>query len=101
MECPPKADGKTIAQLAAEGQPQALQVFQQAGQALGVGIATMAHLAASGATHSAQAFNKEFAHVYRSAAEGVRSFARLRPLNSVASRGCGSSGGAMSGIMTR
>jgi glucokinase len=44
VECPPEADGKTIAQLAAEGQPQARQVFQQAGQALGVGIATMAHL---------------------------------------------------------
>lgn len=44
VECPTEADGKTIARLAAEGQPQALQVFQQAGQALGVGIATMAHL---------------------------------------------------------
>ncbi len=42
--CPPEADGKYIAQLARDGHPQALQVFEQAGQALGIGIATMAHL---------------------------------------------------------
>ena len=41
---PTNADGKTIADLAAQGQPQAIQVFQQAGQALGVGIAAMAHM---------------------------------------------------------
>jgi glucokinase len=44
IACPPEVDGKTIAQWAAQGQPQAAQVFRQAGQALGVGIATMAHL---------------------------------------------------------
>lgn len=44
LDCPPEIDGKTIARLAAEGQPQAVQIFQQAGQALGTGIATMAHL---------------------------------------------------------
>ena len=33
-----------IADMAAQGQPQALQVFEQAGQALGVGIAAMAHI---------------------------------------------------------
>jgi glucokinase len=42
--CPANADGKWIAKLAAEGHPQALRVFEQAGQALGIGIATMAHL---------------------------------------------------------
>ncbi|MCB0155706.1 MAG: ROK family protein [Anaerolineae bacterium] len=41
---PAELDGKMIADLAGQGQPQALQVFEQAGQALGVGIATMAHL---------------------------------------------------------
>jgi len=41
---PANADGKTIADLAAQGQPQAIQVFQQAGQALGIGIAAMAHM---------------------------------------------------------
>lgn len=44
LEPPSTLDGKIIAGLAAQGQPQALQVFEQAGQALGVGIATMAHL---------------------------------------------------------
>jgi glucokinase len=44
VECPPHADGKMIARLAAEGQPQALRVFEQAGQALGIGIAAMAHM---------------------------------------------------------
>jgi glucokinase len=44
LELPPNADGKIIADLAAQGQTQALQVFEQAGQALGIGIATMAHL---------------------------------------------------------
>lgn len=44
VEAPPNIDGKAIADLAAQGHPQALQVFEQAGQALGVGIATMAHL---------------------------------------------------------
>jgi glucokinase len=42
--CPANADGKLITQLATEGHPQALRVFEQAGQALGIGIATMAHL---------------------------------------------------------
>lgn len=41
---PPRLDGKTIARLAAQGQPQAIQVFEQAGQALGIGIAAMAHM---------------------------------------------------------
>ncbi len=44
VECPTDADGKTIAALATQGQPQAVQVFEQAGQALGVGIAAMAHM---------------------------------------------------------
>ncbi len=44
IECPAGADGKTIADLAAQGQLQAKQVFEQAGQALGVGIAAMAHM---------------------------------------------------------
>jgi len=42
--CPANADGKWVAKLAAEGHPQALRVFEQAGQALGIGVATMAHL---------------------------------------------------------
>jgi glucokinase len=41
---PANADGRVIAELAARGQPQASQVFQQAGRALGIGVATMAHL---------------------------------------------------------
>jgi glucokinase len=41
---PVDLDGKMVAELALSGQPHALQVFEQAGQALGVGIATMAHL---------------------------------------------------------
>lgn len=41
---PANADGKTITELATQGQPQAIQVFQRAGQALGVGIAAMAHM---------------------------------------------------------
>jgi glucokinase len=44
MSLPPEVDGRYVAQLAAQGQPQALQVFAQAGQALGIVIATMAHL---------------------------------------------------------
>jgi len=40
----PDAGGKDIADLAAQGDARAIQVFEQAGQALGVGIATMAHL---------------------------------------------------------
>ncbi len=42
--CPAEAEGKFVAELAAQGQTQAIQVFNQAGQALGVGIATMAHV---------------------------------------------------------
>jgi glucokinase len=44
VECPTEADGKLIASLAAQGQPQAVKVFEQAGQALGIGIAAMAHM---------------------------------------------------------
>jgi len=44
IEVPADLDGKKVADLAAQGQPQAIQVFQQAGQALGVGIAAMAHM---------------------------------------------------------
>jgi glucokinase len=44
VECPADANGKTIADLARRGQPEALKVFEQAGQALGVGIVTLAHL---------------------------------------------------------
>jgi glucokinase len=43
-DLPAELDGKMIASLAGQGQPQALQVFAGAGQALGVGIATLAHL---------------------------------------------------------
>jgi len=41
---PENIDGRFVAGLAAQGQPQALEVFKGAGQALGVAIATMAHL---------------------------------------------------------
>jgi glucokinase len=41
---PVEIDGALVAELAAQGQPQALQVFEKAGQALGVGIAAMAHM---------------------------------------------------------
>lgn len=41
---PAQIDGSMVAQLAAQGQPQALQVFQKAGEALGTGIAAMAHM---------------------------------------------------------
>lgn len=44
VDIPANLDGKMVAELAAQGQPQAIQVFQQAGQALGVGIAAMAHM---------------------------------------------------------
>ncbi len=44
IQLSPQVDGKTIAQLAAQGQPQAIKVFEQAGQALGIGIAAMAHM---------------------------------------------------------
>lgn len=44
IQLSPQAGGKTIAQLAAQGQPQAMKVFEQAGQALGIGIAAMAHM---------------------------------------------------------
>jgi glucokinase len=44
LALPETIDGRYVAELAAQGQPQARQVFQQAGQALGVAIATMAHL---------------------------------------------------------
>lgn len=44
LDLPEVIDGRYVAQLAAQGQPQALQVFAQAGQALGIVIATMAHL---------------------------------------------------------
>ncbi|MBI1880324.1 MAG: ROK family protein [Chloroflexi bacterium] len=44
LALPETMDGRYVAELAAQGQPQARQVFQQAGQALGVAIATMAHL---------------------------------------------------------
>lgn len=44
LDLPKVIDGRYVAQLAAQGQPQALQVFAQAGQALGIVIATMAHL---------------------------------------------------------
>ncbi len=41
---PAEIEGVMVAELAAQGQPQALQVFEKAGQALGAGIAAMAHL---------------------------------------------------------
>ncbi|MCK6629783.1 MAG: ROK family protein [Anaerolineae bacterium] len=44
LRLPQEIDGRYVAELAAQGQPQALQVFAQAGQALGIVIATMAHL---------------------------------------------------------
>jgi glucokinase len=44
LTLPAELDGRYVAELAAQGQPQALQVFAQAGQALGIAIATMAHL---------------------------------------------------------
>lgn len=44
IQLSPQVDGKIIAQLAAQGQPQAIKVFEQAGQALGIGIAAMAHM---------------------------------------------------------
>ena len=44
IDVPDDLDGKKVAALANQGQPQAIQVFQQAGQALGVGIAAMAHM---------------------------------------------------------
>ena len=44
VNLPADVNGKMISELARQGQPQARQVFDQAGQALGVGIAAMAHL---------------------------------------------------------
>jgi len=44
VECPPNVGGEYVAQLAGQAQPQAVHVFEQAGQALGVGIAAMAHM---------------------------------------------------------
>jgi glucokinase len=44
LELPQELDGRYVAEQAAQGQPQARQVFAQAGQALGVAIASMAHL---------------------------------------------------------
>ncbi len=41
---PAEIEGVMVAELAAQGQPQALQVFEKAGQALGAGIAATAHL---------------------------------------------------------
>lgn len=44
VELPSDLDGKMVADMAAQGDARALQVFEQAGQALGVGIAAMAHI---------------------------------------------------------
>ncbi|HXV44308.1 MAG TPA: ROK family protein [Anaerolineae bacterium] len=44
LTVPENMDGRYVAELAGQGQPQALAVFERAGQALGVAIATMAHL---------------------------------------------------------
>jgi glucokinase len=41
---PENIDGRYVAELAKQGQPEARRVFQQAGQALGIAVATMAHL---------------------------------------------------------
>jgi hypothetical protein len=46
-----------------------------------------------GATNSSRAFNKEFAHVFRSAAELLKTFGSVQPSGAnVASTGCGSNG---------
>lgn len=44
LAVPEEIDGRYVAEQAIQGQPQAQQVFAQAGQALGTAIATMAHL---------------------------------------------------------
>jgi glucokinase len=44
VDLPEDLDGAGVAELAAQGHPQAQAVFQQAGRALGVGIAALAHI---------------------------------------------------------
>jgi glucokinase len=44
VDLPDDLDGAGVAELAAQGHPQAQAVFQQAGRALGVGIAALAHM---------------------------------------------------------
>ena len=51
-------DGPLVAELAAQGQPQALQVFEKAGQALGVGISAPATCTASNASSGCPSFSQ-------------------------------------------